>query len=107
MSWKNILKNFEEANAISAIESAKPYTNVKDFIAGLGEGSPNPFWKIWHMSLKGELNTMDEFISYMDNHYYIRENLSESHARIIKTLLEGNLDQALRDSYWGRGNILE
>mgnify|MGYP003645772458 FL=1 len=104
MSWKNIIKNTfpmeDKEGQIKTIESAKPFTNVKDFVSGLGnKESPNPFWKIMVKSIKGELNTMDDFISYMDEHYYVRDSISEPHARIVKTLLEGSLDAEIKERF--------
>ena len=112
MSWKNIIKNTfpmeDKEREIKTIESAKPYTNIKDFISGLSnedlpQETPNPFWRIMVKSIKGELNTMDDFISYMDEHYYVREPISEPHARVVKTLLGGSLDDEIK----GRWKSLE
>jgi len=103
MSWENILK--EEDLIKLAIERSKPFTSLEDFLQRNAQHNTwnddkgrdeNVWWGITRLSLKGKLNNIDDFVNAVKK-YTDRKRLTPSQGRIIRTLLDGTLDEELQE----------
>jgi len=107
MNWKDILK--EEDFITFAIEKAKPFTSIEDFMHHASKynkffedkdmGYKNMWIGITRLSLKGKLKNIDDFVNFIEdsnlaNHF---KKITHSQARLIRTLLDGTLDKELRE----------